>query len=65
MVLMGGMGTLFGPLFGAAAFLLLEEVLSSLTIHWMIVFGPLLVILVVFAKQGLFGLIAGRGERDD
>ena len=65
MVLMGGMGTLFGPLFGAAAFLLLEEVLSSLTIHWMIFFGPLLVILVVFARQGLFGLIPGRGERDD
>jgi branched-chain amino acid transport system permease protein len=65
MVLMGGMGTLFGPLFGAAAFLLLEEVLSSLTIHWMIFFGPMLVILVVFARQGLFGLIPGRGERDD
>jgi branched-chain amino acid transport system permease protein len=62
MVLMGGMGTVFGPLFGAVAFLLLEEVLSSFTQHWMIIFGPLLVILVLFAKRGLFGLIPEPGE---
>ncbi len=73
MVLVGGMGTLFGPLFGAAAFLLFEEYVPAVLElfgegwgeHWMIVFGPLLVILVVFAKQGLWGLIPGRGRRDD
>ena len=65
MVLMGGMGTLFGPLFGAAAFLLLEEVLSSLTENWMIIFGPLLVILVLFARKGIYGMFAKRDGADD
>ncbi len=64
MVLMGGMGTLFGPLFGAAAFLLLEEVLSSLTENWMIIFGPLLVILVLFARNGIYGMFAKRDGTD-
>ena len=60
MVLMGGMGTLFGPLFGATLFLLLEEVLSGLTEHWQIIMGPLLVLLVLFAKRGLWSLIPAR-----
>ncbi len=64
MVLMGGMGTVFGPLFGAAAFLLLAEVLSSLTEHWMIIFGPLLVILVLFARSGIYGMFAKRDGTD-
>jgi branched-chain amino acid transport system permease protein len=64
MVLLGGMGTLFGPLFGAVAFLLLEEVLKDITQHWQIIFGPLFVILVLFAKGGLYGLLPGRKGRD-
>ena len=62
MVIMGGMGTLVGPVFGAAVFLLLEEVLSKWTEHWMIVLGPLLILIVLFAKRGLYGWLAGRGE---
>lgn len=65
MVLVGGMGTLFGPVIGAAAYLLFEEISSSLTLHWPIIFGPLLVILVLFARRGLWGLIPGGGSRDD
>jgi branched-chain amino acid transport system permease protein len=64
MVLVGGMGTLFGPLFGAAAFLLVEDLLANLTQYWMIYFGPLLVILVLFARQGLWGLVSGRKNSD-
>jgi branched-chain amino acid transport system permease protein len=60
MVIMGGMGTLFGPVFGAAAFLLLEELLSAWTEHWMIFLGPLLILIVLFAKRGLYGWLAGR-----
>ena len=62
MVIMGGMGTIFGPVFGAFAFYGLEEFLPGLVgkDYWMIVFGPLLVILVLFAKRGLFGLIPSR-----
>jgi len=61
MVLLGGMGSLFGPVMGAAAYLLLSELLSSVTEHWHIVFGPFLVLVVLFARGGLMGLFAGRG----
>jgi len=65
MVLMGGMGTVFGPLFGAVAFMLLEEILPAFTENWMIIFGPLLVLLVLYAKAGLYGLIPKSGGQDD
>lgn len=57
MVIMGGMGTLFGPVLGATAFLILSEVLSNLTIHWHLIFGPLLILLVLYVRGGLTGLI--------
>ena len=63
MVIMGGMGTLMGPVLGATAFLVLSEVLSSLTVHWHLIFGPLLIILVLYARGGLGGII-DRGQKD-
>jgi branched-chain amino acid transport system permease protein len=64
MVLLGGLGTLFGPVLGAAAYLLLEEGLTMYTEHWMVYMGPLLIFAVLFAKNGLFALLGGsRGER--
>lgn len=59
MVLLGGLGSLFGPVIGAAAFLLMEENLAILTEHWMIYMGPFLLLVVIFAKKGLFGLMTG------
>jgi branched-chain amino acid transport system permease protein len=59
MVLLGGMGTLFGPVLGAATLLLLEEFLSIYTEHWMVYLGPFLIIVVLFAKRGIYGVIAG------
>ncbi len=64
MVILGGMGTLVGPVFGAAALLLLEEALSGVTEHWMIVLGPFLVVVVLFARRGLYGWLAGREAED-
>jgi branched-chain amino acid transport system permease protein len=61
MVIMGGMGTLFGPVFGAAAFLFLEDLLSTWTEHWMIVLGPVLILIVLFARRGIYGWLVGRG----
>jgi branched-chain amino acid transport system permease protein len=58
MVLLGGMGTLYGAVMGAAAFVLAEEWLSGLTEHWKMIFGPLLVLIVLFARGGLVGLAA-------
>jgi branched-chain amino acid transport system permease protein len=65
MVLLGGLGSLFGPVLGATIFLLLEEVLAMYTEHWMVYLGPFLVIVVIFAKRGLFGLLAGREDRNE
>ena len=63
MVILGGMGTLFGPVLGAFVFLLLEDVLAAWTTHWQAVLGPLLVLIVLYARRGLWGLMPG--ARDD
>jgi branched-chain amino acid transport system permease protein len=63
MVVLGGGGTLFGPVLGAAAFILLEEVLSGLWLYWQFIFGLILILVVIFAKRGLMGLLSnGRGQ---
>jgi branched-chain amino acid transport system permease protein len=63
MVLLGGSGTLYGPVLGAAAFLFLEEVLSIYTEHWMVYFGPVMILVVLFARHGLFGILVGKEKR--
>jgi branched-chain amino acid transport system permease protein len=59
MVILGGMGTLIGPMLGALALLLAEEVLSGFTKHWMIFLGPFLIAMVLFGKSGLYGWLSG------
>ncbi|HEY0526814.1 MAG TPA: branched-chain amino acid ABC transporter permease [Stellaceae bacterium] len=61
MVILGGMGTLVGPILGAAAYLLLELVIGSYTTHWQVIFGPALIAVVLFAKRGLYGLLVPGG----
>jgi branched-chain amino acid transport system permease protein len=56
MVLLGGLGSLDGAIIGAAAYLLTEEWLSAVTEHWKVIFGPVLVLVVLFARGGLIGL---------
>jgi branched-chain amino acid transport system permease protein len=62
MVVLGGMGSLFGPVVGAVALLVLEEVLSSLTEYWQIIVGPLFLLVVLFARGGISGLLAGESH---
>ncbi len=62
MVVLGGMGSLIGPVLGAAGLLFAEETLSARTEHWQIFLGPLLVLVVLFARQGLFGWLMGRAR---
>jgi branched-chain amino acid transport system permease protein len=57
MVVLGGMGSTFGPLFGAVALLVLEEALSGITEYWQIILGPLLLLVVLFARGGIDGLL--------
>ena len=66
MVILGGMGTLFGPLFGAAAMLLLELGFQSLTKHWQLLMGAVIVLVALFLPRGLVGLLRLRtAPRDD
>ena len=60
MVVLGGAGTLLGPVFGAAALLLLEEFLTRYTEHWMLALGPILILVVLFAHRGLYGSLVER-----
>jgi branched-chain amino acid transport system permease protein len=78
MVVLGGMGSLFGPLFGAVALLVLEEALPFLikfvgtpffgiaatraSEYWPIVLGPLLLLVVIFARGGIDGLLKKVGR---
>jgi branched-chain amino acid transport system permease protein len=55
MVILGGMATLIGPVLGAIAYLVLENLLSGFTEHWQAIFGPFLVLVVIFSKTGLLG----------
>ncbi|MEK9833820.1 MAG: branched-chain amino acid ABC transporter permease, partial [Rhodospirillaceae bacterium] len=64
MVVLGGMSTLFGPVTGAFVFLMLSEILATWTIHWHIIFGPFLVLVVIFARGGIAGLLTPRAARE-
>jgi branched-chain amino acid transport system permease protein len=57
MVVLGGMGSVIGPVFGAVALLVLEEALSGITEYWQIILGPLLLLVVLFARGGIDGLL--------
>ena len=62
MVILGGMGTLMGPVVGSVVFLVLEEVLSQLTEYWALIMGPLLLLIVLFGRGGIMGML-GRLNR--
>jgi branched-chain amino acid transport system permease protein len=57
MVVLGGMGSVIGPVFGAMALLVLAETLSGITEYWQIILGPLLLLVVLFARGGIDGLL--------
>ena len=59
MVLLGGMGTLYGPILGALVLIFLEQTLADHTEHWMLILGPLLILMVFFARGGLYPLLVG------
>jgi branched-chain amino acid transport system permease protein len=62
MVILGGVGTLYGGLLGAIALLALEEVFSVYTVYWQLGVGAILLAIVLFAPQGLAGLFARRRD---
>ncbi len=66
MVILGGAGTLFGAAAGAAVLIGLETQLAAWTEHWQVILGPLLVLMIIFTRGGLSGLVrllrGGRNE---
>ncbi len=60
LIILGGTGRLFGPLAGAALFVLLEFVLGGLTERWQFLLGLILLGVVLFARGGLIGLLGGK-----
>jgi branched-chain amino acid transport system permease protein len=63
MCLLGGMGTFFGPFVGAAVFLTLEDVMTTLTRHWMAVVGGVFMFFVLFFPAGIWGTLVQRIDR--
>lgn len=62
MVIIGGAGSLVGPMIGAAFFLVLEHQLSALTDSWALVLGLLFIAVVMFFPQGLWGMLRGASK---
>jgi branched-chain amino acid transport system permease protein len=60
MVIVGGQGTLLGPILGAAFFMLLEHVLSTYTESWALFFGLIFIGFVMFAPEGIWGILTSR-----
>ncbi|HMO07829.1 MAG TPA: branched-chain amino acid ABC transporter permease [Paracoccaceae bacterium] len=63
MVILGGVGSFFGPVFGAAAVLTLETVLGGWTEYWQLFMGLILLVIVLGTSGGIMGLIRRIGGR--
>ena len=60
MVIIGGAGTLIGPILGAAFFLVVQQYLSNWTTSWALFFGAIFIAFVLFAPEGIWGLALTR-----
>ena len=56
MVLLGGMGSLWGPIIGAAIFIFMQDYISTMTEHWELFVGLVVILLVLFMPRGFSGL---------
>ena len=63
MTFVGGSGTFWGPILGACFLTYLNQVLSDLTEHWTLIQGIIFVLLVMYAPQGLSGLLISLKDR--
>lgn len=58
MVIIGGLGSLLGPIVGAALWTMLHHYLSAVTPYWMLIMGSFFIAIVLFAGEGLYGASA-------
>ncbi|PPQ28339.1 branched-chain amino acid ABC transporter permease [Rhodopila globiformis] len=63
MAVMGGMRAFWGPLVGAALFVVVQDYISSMTVNWMSFVGLIFVLVVLFFPRGLLGMLQGRGSQ--
>ena len=64
MVILGGMGTLTGPIVGAFAMLMLEIAFQGMTKHWQLLMGGFIVLVALFLPRGLIGLAAALSAQE-
>ncbi len=64
LVILGGMGTLYGPVLGAFVLVLLHDQVQDITVHWQLVQGVFVILVVLFLPHGVAGLVARFGRRD-
>lgn len=64
-VILGGTGRLFAPLVGASVYILLEHFLGGISDYWQVFLGLLLLLVVLFARGGIIGLLCGREVAHD
>ncbi|MDJ1015551.1 MAG: branched-chain amino acid ABC transporter permease [Paracoccaceae bacterium] len=64
-IILGGVGRLFGPVVGACLFVILEHWLGGVSDYWLIFLGAILLLVVLFARGGLIGGLAGREVAHD
>ncbi|KQZ47800.1 ABC transporter permease [Rhizobium sp. Root149] len=62
LIILGGTGRLFGPLAGTALYVILEFVLGGMTERWQFFLGLILLAVVLFARGGVMGLLAGKAR---
>jgi len=60
MTLLGGFASFFGPVVGAFVFIYLQNWVMSIVPYWRLIFGAMLAVIVIFAPQGLMGLVTRR-----
>ena len=71
MVILRGMATLFGPVIGAFAFVLLQEAFSNQAFfgawakYWQLAMGIFIILVAMYLPQGLAGLLQGLGRKDE
>jgi branched-chain amino acid transport system permease protein len=65
MIILGGVATITGPLVGAMVYVILETAVAGYTQHWMIVLGPIILLVALFAKRGIYGSFLAWQRRFD
>ncbi|MGB0167521.1 MAG: hypothetical protein ACPF8V_11770 [Luteibaculum sp.] len=64
-IIIGGVGRLYGPVLGALVFVALEHLLGGLSDYWHIFLGLLLLVIVLFGRGGLIGILSGSRPTDN